>query len=172
MFPWLLEVTDRFPCALYSLALRDRLTTPPITATPLFNNATTFDWSAARRFEFPPITSLVCGRSEAVRLQNREERRAHIHAHRRTVTDRPLRGFWLTCSDLKTVTTFVFLFYSLNSNFFFVRHWIKEYSGVITGWNLGDLLKTAWTWHRGRAPARSSLDYRTLCWIYHYETCW
>ena len=52
------------------------LTAPPPIVPPRPMNAGTCDWTAVRRFEIPPLTSLVCGRSEVLwrRCRGREIR--------------------------------------------------------------------------------------------------
>lgn len=67
---WLSEVTaNRFPPIRHGLAAGQRpehKPRPPAIVPPLVMNPRTRDWTAARRFEIPPLATLVCGRSEAL----------------------------------------------------------------------------------------------------------
>lgn len=100
-----------------------------------------------------------CGRSEILWVCCRG-RAAHTHISGDRLSHTDLRGDLPLVLNSETVNTGLY-FYLHYFPVFWQR--IKEYSGVIIGWNLCELLfSTAWVRRAGCASAHSPLDYRTL----------
>lgn len=100
-------------------------------------NAGTCDWTAAHRFESPPLTSLVCGSSEVLWGCSRR-RDTHSGGASRTQTS---AGIFIPLVPYFDEQWLLLVFgYFWFAWFLFLQHWIKEYLGIIRRWHLDDLL--------------------------------
>lgn len=127
----------RFPPIHYSLAWRVRpqdKTAPPPIVPPLYMNAGSCDWTAARCFEIPPLHVVSTWKKwGTVKLQQTER-----GTHTGGLSHALFGDLQSTCSVFeRTVTTYGFTY--VFAWFLFFHHWIKEYLGIIRGWHLGDL---------------------------------